>query len=395
MQGLIDPTEAVNRLRDLHGGAAALSSVVALGGRAVPALEALVRERSGSIADHRRLAVRALREIGTSAARASLGRALRDSLSRQLDPIEREAEDSVISAIASALGELDAREHLDLLLGALAVRPTPGCADSLGRLADRRAIPLLVACLGDATVRAAAHDALLRFGEEAVNALSAALRSFPHDRFEGDNSILTRASAAKVLGGIPGPESTRALERALGDPHRAVRLTAALELARAGLETAPIVAVLAEAMGLDAWDLAEQAVDALLAMDRELVLRTVAEIARSAAPRAKRERAIRILTRLPSRGAAAALAELRTDPDPHLRDALVDALSTRTELIAREALSSLARDRERAIRDHAKAALDAQNTATPAPTPQGTHLRLTRVLRRALPHRRRSRGTNG
>jgi hypothetical protein len=133
---------------------------------------------------------------------------------------------------------------------------------------------------------------------------------------------------------------------------------------------------------MDAWDVAEQAADALSTMRGELALEAVAGVARSEAPREKRARAIRVLARLPSRKAAAALADLRTVQDPHLRDALVDALSERTEVVAREALSSLARDRERAVRDHAETALDGEKQGTPSSSTKDTRPRLTRVLRR-------------
>lgn len=359
MTGLAtNPEAAVRWLRDLHQGPHRLDEVIALGGAAVPALEALARDPPASIADHRRLAVRALRSIGSRAANLALRRVLADSMSRELDPVQRQAEDLVAGDAASALGALGARDAADLLLGALAIRPIAGCVEALGALGDARAVPFLVRCLADATARAPARDTLVRFGSVAVTALVGALSPpVAGDEHEGANSVLARAVAAEVLDDIGGTEALEGLSRALRDPQQRVRVAAALALARRGRLGAAGIPALAEALAGDRWDVAEEAAAALAAMGGEAALRASAEVARMGAARAVRERAIRALARWPGLAAASALAGLLDDPDPYVRDALVVALAGRPEGVAREALEVLARDPDREARRRATAAL--------------------------------------
>ncbi len=352
------PEASVRRLRDLREGPRLLPQVIALGEAAVPALEALVRDPPGSISDPRRVAVRALRAIGTDAAQRALLRALADSISRELDPVEREAEDLVISDAASALGALRAHDAADLLLRALALRPNAGCAEALAALRDARVLPLLVRCLADATARASARDALASFGPTAVPALVRALSPpVSAEAYEGANSVLARTVAAEVLGEIGGRAATEALTKALWDPRHAVRVAAALALASRGQLEATGVPVLAEALAGDRWNVAEQAAAALSAIGDESAFRAVRDAARTGKALATRRLAIRVLARWPGLAAACALATLRDDPERHVREALVEALANRPEAVAREALEALARDPEYEIRRGATSAL--------------------------------------
>jgi HEAT repeat protein len=77
------------------------------------------------------------------------------------------------------LGRLGNDKAVDLLIGALGRRDgvTRSAARELGRIRDQRAMPALIALLGDTSMNQAAVDALLAFGEKAVDPLLNVLKT--------------------------------------------------------------------------------------------------------------------------------------------------------------------------------------------------------------------------
>lgn len=199
---------ALERLRDLKDGVAAVAGVVAFGEDAVPALESLLRGPTEPVAQPRCLAVDALGAIRSPAAAGALLRTLEDSSSRPLNPVLRDAEDAVLNRVAENLDRLEDPRIAEALLTALDRRPSAACAAALGRRKDARALPRLIEYLRDDFARDAA----------SVPALAAALAGPEADRGpEGSVGVASRVAAAEALGEIGGADSEKALVEALSD----------------------------------------------------------------------------------------------------------------------------------------------------------------------------------
>jgi HEAT repeat protein len=91
------------------------------------------------------------------------------------------------------LGRLGNDKAVELLIGALARKDgvSRSAARELGRIRDERAIPALIGLLGEASINQAAAEALLSFGEKAVEPLMEVLKTGNGD---------ARQSAAFALG---------------------------------------------------------------------------------------------------------------------------------------------------------------------------------------------------
>jgi HEAT repeat protein len=134
---------------------------------------------------------------------------------------------------AGALGGRGAKAAVDPLMQALASWPSRRyvAAWALGEIGDPRAIPALVAALGDRDVEVAKYAArsLVKFGKEATSTLLAALTS---------PSEPTRHYALRALGEIQDPRSADTLLAMGGKVDRAVHLWALGRLGdRRGFET--------------------------------------------------------------------------------------------------------------------------------------------------------------
>jgi HEAT repeat protein len=86
----------VDCLLNLHEGPRAVSRIVSLGERAIPALERVLRGPSQALYHSRCWAADALAAIGGPAACQALIRALNDSAHRTPSPVAQEAEDTVV-----------------------------------------------------------------------------------------------------------------------------------------------------------------------------------------------------------------------------------------------------------------------------------------------------------
>jgi HEAT repeat protein len=327
---LQEATRLVRQLQNLHRGPLVMPEIIALGGIAVPALEAALRGPSEALHHPRSLAADALGAIGGEEANAALIRALTDSTARELNPAFREAEAVVVSRIVTHLSRHRCRSAIDALLGSMSRRPGPAGAQALGEFRDPRAIPLLVSGLGEDAARDAAMNALRRFDRAPVLRLHAALgQPYSIAGIEAPTSIDARAAAAVLLGEFG--ERTPLLA-ALGDPARAVRVAAAMSLLRMQ-DSAPLPAALEILVrGLDDpnWAIAE-AIMALLAQ-RSAVVAGMLEVQLKDAGAddgslLRHRRAAILAGRLGIAHAAPILATMSDATDPALRFAAIHALS--------------------------------------------------------------------
>jgi HEAT repeat protein len=380
---------SVLALRDLARGPASFAAVVALGERAVPGLEALLRGPPESIYQPRCLVADALAAIGGEAAFQALLRALSDSLGRELEPVTREAESAVLNRIAEHLGQFGDARAADPLLDALRAHPYTGCMRALVRLGDPRAVPLLVRGLDDDVAREEAVEALRAFPRAAEAPLVRHLREPQREGgFEPPNRTAGRAAAAALLGEFGGRPARAALEEATRDREAEVRLAAAVALARLAGEKAAARALpaLVEALGGAAWFGADAAAEALVRLGPRA---TKALLAAVAAPREdpgasrRRVRAVEVLGRIGDPRAALALGELSSSADPHLRLAALAALE---KIPGEEAALSLARfvpDADPAVRAEALRAL-ARHGAAARPSGGGLAGGLARLASHLL-----------
>ena len=150
------------------------------------------------------------------------------------------ADPTVAEFCAGALGGRSAKAALDPLLKALKTWPVRRyvAAWALGEIGEPRAIPALVAALGDRDIEVAkyATRSLIKFGKEATDALLKAL---------ADPAEQTRHYAVRALGEIQDPRSADTLLALAGKVDRAVHLWALGRLGdRRGFET--VVAAVAD-----------------------------------------------------------------------------------------------------------------------------------------------------
>lgn len=190
--------------------------------RAVPvliaALERDMKERTGLLM----AIIPALGELGDPRALPLLLMALND---RDDQWIAREA-------AAQALGAIGAPEAVPDLIEAAWMADTRAAAiGALARIADARAVEVLLTALDpaeDAAVREQALAGLIRIGQPAVPALTAVINESSGEYPNAEQ----RALAAQALGEIGDPRARRALEQAVRDPSAGVRASASQALRR-------------------------------------------------------------------------------------------------------------------------------------------------------------------
>ena len=216
-------------MTDRHGDAR-FEAATALGQRARMVPSDLVNDVADALAagladssDRVRVAAAdALGLLGGARAVEHLLTALPRAEAVQRDAICRHLAELGFEALAPAI---------DVLLASADDKARIGLAWTLGKTADRRALPLLIALRSspDAALRASATGALAKImTPEATAALVATL---------DDPSPFVRSAAVNGLG-RRGPEVADAIARALDDPDAFVRRRAAIALARAGGEPA-------------------------------------------------------------------------------------------------------------------------------------------------------------
>ena len=358
--------ESVARLGDLREGPGALGEVIALGSDAVPYLGLLLRGRSESVPQPRCLAAQALGAIGGPVAFEVLLRALEDSASRDLEPVERLAEDAVCNRIAESLSGFDTEDASDALLAALRRRPLAACAEGLGRRRDARAVPRLVECLEDDFARDAARKALAAIGDPSVIALARALFSDEPGGPEATAGNAARVAAVEALEGMGSSAAEEVLASGLSVSRRPVRIASAIALAGSEEHADRCAPILVEALG------------GLRVGERERVARALATLGEPAEialfgavwATSRDERAIlraidtiAMLGRLKSSRALHSLAGLSHSPEVRLRRAAVAALSRIPDPAAVSVLGRFLGDPERAVRGRTLAALASRGPA--------------------------------
>jgi HEAT repeat protein len=343
---------AVERLLNLHDGEGAIPDVVAWGDIAIPRLESLLRGPSEAVPHTRCWAADALAGIGSPSAIAALLRALRDTSARTLPPQLQEAESVVIGRIAHHLSIVPGATVSDALLETLRAHPSSqSCVRAVAGRLDGRALPLLVGCLFEDSVRTAAAQALTGFGSLALPYLAQAV-ALPsiHGASEAPTHIEGRRAAAEALGEwlMNGTvarkehalEVQTSLATALHDPQRCIRLAAAIALSRTNCEEVNLVAeVLVLALEEATWPQLEVVMRAIEDVGTAALCMLVAAIASGVSPKCQRIRAVTLLGRMRAVPTIPLLATLAAEADGELRLASIRALarmlSVGTALIAR------------------------------------------------------------
>ena len=219
-------------LDDLSRNREMLALLVLQGEQAAPILTEVLLGPPSSIPDARCLAAEGLGAIRGEAAVSALIQVLTLHDARSLDPILRLAEEAVRNRAAEQLGKIRNRRAVEPLLYALAHGGVREAMGALARYKEERAIPHIVRRLEDPCDRAAAADALLKFGSAAIPSLAATLAEYrPSSTDEALASIERRAGAAWLLGIIGDRSVVPHLAACLDYPAAAVQLEAALALA--------------------------------------------------------------------------------------------------------------------------------------------------------------------
>lgn len=333
------PASLVDRLRNLHEGPLVFHEVVRLGDAAVPALEDLIRGPSDAVHQPRCLAADALAAIGSPATVSALTRALLDSVERDPAPAMLEAESILVNHIAEHLSRFPRPEVTEALLSALRRRRYPYCAAALGLTGDPQAIPLLVECLYEDAARPAAAAALRQFGQAALEPLVDVLLESPSaGTLEPPSRLDGRATAARLIGDFArsdsrdAPLAVAALAKALSDRQGAVRVEAALGLARCGARADEHIArILVAALEEENWARAEEIIAALVRIGptaERLLIPIIGSLPRDAADRRRQVRAVDAVGRLGSVAAVRALTGFHASRDTTLRFATVKALAS-------------------------------------------------------------------
>ena len=219
-------------LDDLSRNREALALLILQGERALPVLSEVILGPPSSIPDARCLAAEGLGTIGGQEAVSALIRVLTLRDVRRLDPVLRLAEEAIRNRAAEHLGRIGDRRAVEPLLYALAHEGVRAAMGALARFKEGRAIPHLVQRLEDPCDRAAAAEALVKFGSAAVPTLAATLTEHrPSKTDEALMGIERRAEAAWLLGIIGDQSVIPLLCSCLDDPAPAVQLEASLALA--------------------------------------------------------------------------------------------------------------------------------------------------------------------
>jgi HEAT repeat protein len=224
-----EPSVLVEQLLDPSRSNAALLKLLGWGKQSVPALVEFLRtSKPSTVSEGRRLAVEGLSIMKGPEALDALIEVATRQLAPTLDPVVRLAEESVSSAAARALGDLEDPRARETLLRLLAGKPLLGVAEALEKLKDERAIPGLIVWLEDDFVAEAAGRAMVAIGPTAVPHL---LKSLDHRHMiqgaETRTSQRRRARVLQVLGELAEPSETALAAGCLEDPVEGVRWNAA------------------------------------------------------------------------------------------------------------------------------------------------------------------------
>lgn len=194
-----DIGQAIAKLKSLHAGDEGVVETLICGKAAVPALREVLfgRETSG-IFEPRCRAAMVLGKLGAHDA-------LIDFLERDraiADPVERQGDDAVTDAAASALAGVRDERAFQALMKRAGKASLTEVIDALGRFDRIEAVPFLLNALEDDRSRPVAEDALRRQGIAARSLLvESALLQRPSPQGETAGSAHRRATALELLNG--------------------------------------------------------------------------------------------------------------------------------------------------------------------------------------------------
>jgi HEAT repeat protein len=223
---LLDPSRSNTALLELLGR----------GKQSVPALVEFLRtSKPSTVSEGRLLAVEGLSILkGPETVEALIEVATRQ-LAAILDPVVRLAEESVSSAAARGLGDLEDPRARETLLHLLAGKPLLGVAEALEKLKEERAIPGLIVWLEDDFVAEAAGRAIVAIGPAAAPHL---LKSLDHRHMiQGTETRMSqrrRARVLQLLETLAEPSKMAIVAGCLEDSAECVRWNAAQALVRRG-----------------------------------------------------------------------------------------------------------------------------------------------------------------
>jgi HEAT repeat protein len=193
-----DVRMSVEKLKSLHDGDQGAIELTRIGGRAIPALRAILFQRDVSgLFQTRVRAIDALVALGAFDVLAEFLRLIR-SIS---DPVEKLGEEVVISAAARGVARSHQEWSFQLLMDLGQRLPfAGGVIAALGSFRRREAVPILVAALAEDEARMSAEGALKSIGRPALNALIDAANSRePSAALESESSLRRRRSALYLL----------------------------------------------------------------------------------------------------------------------------------------------------------------------------------------------------
>jgi HEAT repeat protein len=299
---LLDPTQSN----------AALLKLLAKGEKSVPVLVEFLRtSRISTVPEGRLLAVEGLGILKGPEARDALIEVATRQLAAIADPAVRLAEESVVSAASRALADFDEPRVREVLLGLLEAKPLVGVAEAFEKLKDERAIPGLIAWLGDDFVAEAAARALVAIGRPAIPLLQNSLnKKLLRYGSETGISARRRARVLEVLESVAEPDELDSLEALLFDPVEAVRWNTVRILVRCGARTKRKRAIQFALRFLDSADSriryeCEELLRSNYQVGPDLIeeeIRTRRNKGESDRPRTARESALEILLRIRRQG---------------------------------------------------------------------------------------------
>jgi HEAT repeat protein len=303
LQGNTDRIERlIESLSSLHGIEKTVVQLILYGRAAVPALHAFLFTRDPSgIYEPRCWAVRALARIGAHDVLVEFLNAEHEVS----DPVGQLGEEAVMNTAARALAGVVSEEAYQALLKVAQWHPLAGAIEVLGEFRREEVVPLLVGALEDDVARAAATDALRRFGARVGSALrDAAVRRVPTES-ESPSSVRRRRSALRLLTEMALAHGFwRQLQDLIDDPNDAIAATACMAAIECGTEPQKQRAIQTLIRLLDTSDwLLRSEIERSLARNFEISRSAICEaLARD--PAAIPLRARRTLARLLARGTA-------------------------------------------------------------------------------------------
>ncbi len=307
--------------------------------------EAARRPLVGALGDRSdRVSARAARALGR------IGPSAIPALIRALDDERDETRQGAVEALV----EIGA-EAVDALVAALevdSVRVRCGVLTALGQIGDRESLEHIIATLGDpeGVVRDEAAQTLMRIGAGAVPPLVEALIA---------DSRWVSGGAADLLTELGDP-AIDGLFEALGGERRAIRWAAAKVLVEIGADNPTIVTRLKDVMWEGSSEVRQAAVRALSQIGNDAAIDVLAGAVESQETALRREAADALIA-LGTEGVVQRLREaFRRGVEPQR---IVRILSRIEARFARDFLQELLHDEDRATRNLAAFALEADEAS--------------------------------